>query len=111
MRLAQLRVLIQHDVHLHPYAVAGVVGRDGFVPADDGREAPGEEGDFAQQAVVDGGAAEAGDVLEAGFGPVVDDEEREDGGADGVEPPEGELVSDEGEEEGEGVEVDVGFAV
>ena len=59
----------------------------------------------------DGGAGEAGDVFEAGFGPVVDDEEGEEGGADGVEPPEVELVAEEGKEEGEGIEDDVGLAV
>ena len=75
MRFPQFGVLVQHDVHLHPYAVPGVVRRDGLVPAYDGREAPGQEGDFPEQAVVDRGAAETGYVLQACFGPVVDDEE------------------------------------
>ena len=88
-----------------------MIRRDSFVRVDDGREAPGQEGDFLEEGGGDGGAGEAGDVLEAGFGPVVDDEEGEEGGAEGVEPPEGELVAEEGEEEGEGVEDDVGFAV
>ena len=88
-----------------------MVRRDGFVGVDDGGETPGEEGDLFEDVGGDGGAGEAGDVFEAGFGPVVDDEEGEEGGADGVEPPEGELVADEREEEGEGVEDDVGFAV
>ena len=52
-----------------------------------------------------------GDVLETGGGPVGDYEEGEEGGADGVEPPEGELMADKREEEGESVEDDVGFAV
>lgn len=64
-----------------------------------------------EDAVRDGGAGEAGDVLDAGVGPVVDYEEGEEGGAEGVEPPEGEKVAEQGEEEGEGVEDDIRFAV
>ena len=88
-----------------------MVGRDVLVGVDDGGEAPGEKGDLLEQGGRDGGAGEPGHVFEAGRGPVGDDEEGEEGGADGVEPPEGQLVADEGEEEGEGVEDDVGFAV
>ncbi len=88
-----------------------MIRRDRFVGIDDGSEAPGEVGDFFEDARVDGGASEAGDVFEERFGPVVDYEEGEEGGAEGVEPPEGELVADEGEEERERVEDDVGFAV
>lgn len=111
VRAVQPRVRFEHDVELDPDAVAGVVRRDGLVGVDDGGEAPGEEGDLLEEGRGDGGAGEAGDVLEAGGGPVVDDEEGEEGGADGVEPPEGQLVADQGEEEGERVEDDVGFAV
>ena len=88
-----------------------MVRRDGLVGVDDGGEAPGEEGDFFEEVGGDGGAGEAGDVFDAGFGPVVDDEEGEEGGTDGVEPPEVELVAYQWEEEGERVEDDVGFAV
>ena len=111
VRAVQPRVLFEHDVELDPDAVAGVVRRDGLVSVDDGGEAPGEEGDFLEEVGGDGGAGEAGDVFEARRCPVVDDKDGEDGGADGVEPPEGELVADEGEEEGERVEDDIGFAV
>ena len=111
VRPAQPRLLAQHDVQFDPDAVAGVVRGDGLVGVDDGGEAPGQKGDFLEEGGRDGGAGEAGHVFEAGGGPVVDDEEGEEGGADGVEPPEGELVADEGEEEGEGVEDDIGFAV
>ena len=104
-------VRLEHDVHLDPDAVAGVVGGDGLVGVDGGGEAPGEEGDLAEDAGGDGGAGEAGDVVDAGFGPVGDDEEGEEGGAEGVEPPEGEAVAEKWEEEGEGIEDDVGFAV
>ena len=97
MGAAQLRVLCEHDVHFDPDAVAGVVCGDGLVGVHDGGEAPGEEGDLFEEAGGDGGAGEAGDVLEAGLRPVVDDEEGEEGGADGVEPPEVELVPDQWE--------------
>ena len=49
--------------------------------------------------------------METGHGPVVDYEEGEESGADGVEPPEGEEVAEEREEEGERVEYYVCFAV
>ena len=75
VRPAQPRLLLEHDVHFHPDAVAGVVRRDGLVGVDDGGEAPGKEGDFFEDVGGDGGAREAGDVVDAGFGPVVDDEE------------------------------------
>lgn len=93
MRPAQLRLLLEHDIHFDPDAVTGMVRGNGLVRVYDGGEAPGEEGDLFEDVGGDGGAGEAGDVFEARFGPVVDYEEREEGGADGVEPPEGELVA------------------
>lgn len=111
MRATQPRLLIQHDIHLDPHAIAGMIRRDGLIRVHDGGEAPGQECDLFQEVGGDGGAGEAGYVFDAGFGPVVDDEEGEEGGAEGVEPPEGEGVAEEGEEEGEGVEDYVGFAV
>ena len=60
---------------------------DGFVRSDNRGETPGEEHDFFEKAVVDGGSRETDDVLKGRFGPVVDDVEGEDGGADWVEPP------------------------
>ena len=111
MRPAQPRLLAQHDVQFDPDAIARMVRRDGLVGVDHGGEAPGQKGDFLEEGGRDGGAGEPGCVFEAGGGPVGYDEEGEEGGAEGVEPPEGELVAEEGEEEGEGVEDDVGFAV
>lgn len=111
MRTVQPRPNIQHDINLDPDAVAGMVRGDGLVGVDDGRETPGEKGDFLKGAVVDGGAGEACHVGEAGRGPVVDDEEGEEGGAEGVQPPEGKSVAEEGEEQGERIEEYVGFAV
>ena len=111
MRPAQPRLLLEHNVHLDPHSVARVVCRDGFVGVYDGGEAPGEEGDLLEDVGGDGGTGEAGDVFETGFGPVVDDEEGEEGRTDGIEPPEVELVTDQGEEEGERVKHNVGFAV
>lgn len=88
-----------------------MVSRNRFVGVYDGGETPGEERDLFEDVGGNGGAGEAGDVFETGFGPVVDYEEGEEGGADGVEPPEGKLVAEKGEEEREGVEDNVGFAV
>ena len=88
-----------------------MVRRDRFVRVYDGGEAPGEESDLFEDVGGDGGAGEAGDVFETGFGPVVDYEEGEEASADGVEPPEVELVSYQWEKEGERVEDNVGFAV
>lgn len=94
VRPAQPRLPTEHNVHFDPDPVAGVVGGDGLVGVDDGCEAPGEEGDLLEDRCRDGGAGEAGDVFEARFGPVVNDEEGEEGGAHGVQPPEGKLVAD-----------------
>ena len=102
---------LQHNIQLHPHAITRVVRGDRFVRVDDGSEAPGEVGDFLQEGGRDSAAGEADDVGEHCGCPVVDYEEGEEGGAEGVEPPEGEVVADEGEEEGEGIEVDVRFAV
>lgn len=75
------------------------------------REAVGEESQLLLEGIINGGSGEARYVFEAGAGPVVDDEEGEEGGAEGVEPPDVGFGADEGEEEGEGVEDDIGFAV
>ena len=107
----QPRVFPEHNVHFHPDSVARVVCGDGFVGVDDGGKAPCEEGDLFEHVGGYGGAGEAGDVFETRFGPVVDDEEGKDGSADGVEPPEVELVPDQREEEGERVEDNVSFTV
>lgn len=61
--------------------------------AYDGGEAPGEEGDFFENALVDGAAGQAGDVLEACVCPVVDYEEGEESGTDGIQPPQIKLVA------------------
>ena len=88
-----------------------MVRGDRFVGVHDGRKTPGEERDLFENIGGDGGTGEPGDVFETRFGPVVDYEEGEEGGADGVEPPEVELMANQWEEEGERVEDDVGFAV
>ena len=82
-----------------------------FVCVHDGGKAPGEERDLFENVGRDGGAGEAGDVFETGFGPVVDYEEGEQSGADRVEPPEVELVTNQWEKKGERVEDNIGFAV
>lgn len=63
------------------------------------------------ETIVDGGTGEAEDVFETGGCPVVDDEEGEESGAEGVEPPEIGGVADVGKDKGESIEDDVGFAV
>lgn len=88
-----------------------MVCRDRFVGVHHGRKTPGEERHFLENVGGDGGAGEAGDVFETCFGPVVDYEEGEESGADGVKPPEVELMAYQWEEEGKRVEDDVGFAV
>lgn len=50
-------------------------------------ETPSEEGNFLENALVYGTAGQASDVLETGICPVVDYEEGEESGADGIEPP------------------------
>lgn len=64
-----------------------MVRRDGFITLHDRGEAPGQVGDFAEGARGAGGAGEAENVGEAGGGPVEDDVDGEEEGAEGVEPP------------------------
>lgn len=111
MRPGQLGALVEQDINLDPNAIAGVIGSDALEAIDDGAEPVAQVQQLLLEVRVGGLAGQTGDVFEAGPGPVVDDEEGEEAGADGVEPPGAGLCADEGEEEGEGVEVDVGFAV
>ena len=94
MRPTQPRLPIQHDIHLHPHPIPSMIRRNRLVSINHGSEAPSEESDFLENACVDGGTGEAGHVFDAGGGPVLVYEEGEEGGAEGVEPPEGELVAD-----------------
>lgn len=107
----QRRLLIQQDIQLDPDAIASMIRCHGLVSRDDGGEAPGEKEQFALDSSGHGGAGQARDILQRGVGPVIDDVEGEQGGAEGIEPPDVGLCADEGEEERGGVEVDVGFAV
>lgn len=50
-------------------------------------KAPSEEGNLLEKSLVNGAAGQASDVLETSICPVVDDEEGEESGADGIEPP------------------------
>ncbi|PQE23842.1 hypothetical protein CJF30_00008878 [Rutstroemia sp. NJR-2017a BBW] len=86
MRTLQGRAFVKQNIDFDPDAVARVT-------------------------VVDGGAREAEDVFETGGCPVVDDEEGEEAGAEGVQPPEVGGLADVGEDQGEGVEDYVGFAI
>ena len=97
---------------LRPDAIARMVGRDGLEPAHERTKSVRQEGELLLQRVVDAAAAvEARHVLEARAGPVVDDEEGEQGCAHGIEPPDPGRVADEREEQRERVEDDVGLAV
>ena len=54
VRPVQPRLLLEHDVQLHPHPVAGMVRGDGLVGVDDGCEPPGEEGDLLEEVGGDG---------------------------------------------------------
>ena len=109
--IPQRHPLIQDDVDLHIQLVAGVVG----LAALDGVDALGEPHRQVEQDVAvvggGGGAGEVPDVGGGGAGPVEDDVEGEGEAAGGIEPPEPGRGADEGEDDGEGVEDDVGHGV
>lgn len=109
--LVKPRVLVQEQINLDPNAVTGVVGGDALEAVNDGAESVAQVHDLLLQIGVGGLAGEARHVFETGACPVVDDEEGEQAGAYGVEPPGGGFEAYEGEEKREGVEVDVCFAV
>lgn len=111
MSLFQRGSLGQQNIHLDPNPVACMIRRDAFVSVDERGKAPREKREFLLETIVDGGTGEAEYVLQTGGRPVVDDEEGEQSGAEGVQPPDFGGVADVGEDEGEGVEDDVGFAV
>lgn len=111
MRPPQRRLLIQQHIHLDPNAIACMICRHSLQTGHNRGEAVGQVQYLAVDAVINRRASEAADILKRGVGPVVDDEEGQERGANRVKPPEVCLVADDGKEEGEGVEIDVGLAV
>ena len=109
--VAQTHVLIQHDVDLDVELVARVVGLQTLDGLDGLGEAHGEVEEHVTLVGGGGGAGEVADVLGRGRGPVQDDEEREQQAPQGVEPPHARVEADQREDDGEGVEDDVGQRV
>lgn len=103
--------LVEDDVDFDVELVARVVGLAALDGFDGFGEAHGEVEEDVAVFVGGGGAGEVFDVGAGGAGPVDDDVEGEEEAAEGVEPPEGGVVADEREDDGEDVEDDVGHGV
>lgn len=88
-----------------------MVGLDALEAVDEWREAVCHESELAVRTVVGGLAGQSSNIFKAGACPIVDDEERENGCAHGIEPPYADLVADEREQKRERVEVNVSLAI
>jgi len=107
----KLSIRIHEDIELDPDTVTGVVAGDTLEAIDDGREAIGQIHEFLLQLGISRLAGETDDVFETSACPVVDDVQGQKTGACWVQPPDIGVVADQGEEQRESVEVDVGFAI
>ena len=97
MSIPQLRILGHQNVNLDAHSITSMVGLDTLESVDEWREAVCHERELAIRSVVGGLAGQSSNVLKASACPVVDDEERENGCANGIEPPYADLVADERE--------------
>lgn len=88
-----------------------MVGGDGLVGSDKRGKSPGQERNLLEQAVVDCRTRQSNDIIEGSPCPVVDDEQRQHGSADGIKPPDIQLMTDQWEQKRQGVEEDVGLAI
>lgn len=111
MAPVQLRVLVHQTIDLDPHSITSVVRSDALESLDNRTEPVRHVHELLLQPLVGRLAGEPGHVLEAGAAPVIDDEEGEERRADGVKPPGAGLCSDKGEQQREGIEVDVRLAV
>lgn len=111
MAIPQGHLLIQHDIDLHIQLVARMIG---LAPLD-ALDAPREPHRQIQQNIAvlggRGRTGEVSDVRRGGAGPVEDHIQRQSEAAQGVEPPELGIVPDDGEDDGESVEDDIGHRV
>ena len=64
MHPPQPRLLPHYNIHLHPHPVPRMIRRNRLVRLDDGRKPPRQVRHLLQNPIVDGGACQAGHVLE-----------------------------------------------
>ena len=111
MAIPQRHLLIQHDIDLHIELVTRMIS---LAPLDR-LDALREPHCQIQQDIAvlgrRGRTGEVTDVRRGGAGPVEDHIQRQSEPAQGVEPPELGIVADDGEDDGEGVEDDIGHRV
>jgi hypothetical protein len=111
MTILETRAGIQHNIHLDVQLITGMVRLQALNLLDSLGEAHGE---IKEDISLIGGGGEAAQVLDVfgrGGGPVVDDHEREEETAQGIEPPELGVESDYGEGDAAGIEYNVGCCV
>ena len=111
MSVSQFCILGHQNVNFNAHAVTSMVGLDTFEAVDERREAVCHEGELSDRSIVGSLAGQPSDVFKTRACPVVDDEERENGCAYGIKPPDADLVADEREQKRERVEVYIGLAI
>lgn len=88
-----------------------MVSLDAFEALDQRFEAVRHEHEFAFGSTVSGLAGQSCDVLQARSRPVVDDEQGQDGRADRIQPPNTNLMPDQGKQKRQRVEVHIRLAI
>jgi len=107
MALPQRRLLFHEHIDLHTDTITRMVALETLETLDEGREAVCHIHHLAFHTVTGLLTGQTGDVLKASASPVVDDEKRKASCAEGIEPPDTDVASNEREQEGERVEDDV----
>ena len=111
MTIPQTRILRHHDIDLDIQLVTRMVRLQALDALDRLREAHRQIQQDIALVSRSGGAAEVAHVLAGRVGPVEHDEEREEQAAEGVEPPDAQVETEEGKDDAEGVEDAVGDGV
>ena len=95
------RCIFRHEnINLHADAIAGMIALDTLESFHKRRKSISHKHHLPFGTAVCCFARQSEDILETCASPVIDDEEREDCGADRIEPPDIELRTNQWKEEG-----------
>lgn len=111
MAIPEAHPLVQHNIHLDVQPVPRVVRRAALDPADAAGEPHRQVEEYVALVGRGGVAGEVQDVGAGGEGPANDDVKGEEQAAEGVEVPAVEVVTEQGKDDREEVEDDVGGGV
>jgi hypothetical protein len=111
MALSQWSLLIHKDVDLDTNTITRMVALHTFESFDQRRKAVRHKQHLALDTVIRRFTSKPRNIFEESACPIVDDVERKQASAQRIQPPDLELMADEGEEKGQRVEVNVCFTV